>query len=95
MVYVTATAPYVFLVVLLARGLTLDGALDGVSFYLTADWTRLYEFKVGTQNPALGIHILNSENEKQPCTFKKQSRAFYYGVLGCNKDELLYFYLLQ
>ena len=45
-VYVTATAPYIFLTILLIRGLTLDGAMDGVKFYITPDWNRLTEFKV-------------------------------------------------
>ena len=45
-VYVTATAPYVLLTVLLIRGLTLDGAMDGVMWYITPDFTRLAEPQV-------------------------------------------------
>uniref|UniRef100_A0A3Q3XMR5 Transporter n=1 Tax=Mola mola TaxID=94237 RepID=A0A3Q3XMR5_MOLML len=52
-VYFTATFPYVMLVVLLVRGLTLPGALDGVKFYLYPDPTRLADPQVwmdaGTQ----------------------------------------------
>ena len=40
--WVTATAPYVVMFVLLIRGLTLEGSLQGVKFYLTVDdWTKL------------------------------------------------------
>ncbi|XP_045214812.2 sodium- and chloride-dependent glycine transporter 1-like [Mercenaria mercenaria] len=40
-VYVTATAPYVLLTVLLIRGLMLDGAIDGVVWYITPDFEKL------------------------------------------------------
>lgn len=42
-VYFTATFPYVMLVVLLVRGLTLPGAMDGLAFYLYPDPTRLVD----------------------------------------------------
>ncbi|XP_046689503.1 sodium- and chloride-dependent GABA transporter 2-like isoform X2 [Silurus meridionalis] len=52
-VYFTATFPYVMLVVLLLRGITLPGAFDGIRFYLYPDPTRLAEPQVwmdaGTQ----------------------------------------------
>ena len=34
MVWLTATMPYVVLTILLLRGLMLEGAVDGISFYL-------------------------------------------------------------
>ncbi|TWW61925.1 Sodium- and chloride-dependent GABA transporter 3 [Takifugu flavidus] len=40
-VYVTATFPYVMLLVLLIRGVTLPGAFDGIKFYLYPDISRL------------------------------------------------------
>lgn len=45
-VYFTATFPYVMLVVLLVRGLTLPGAIDGIKFYLYPDPTRLTDPQV-------------------------------------------------
>ncbi|KAG7280214.1 hypothetical protein CRUP_037575 [Coryphaenoides rupestris] len=40
-VYVTATFPYFVLLVLIIKGATLEGSLQGVAFYLTPDWGRL------------------------------------------------------
>lgn len=40
-VYVTATAPYVFLTVMFVKGLTLDGAMDGIMVFLTPDFSKL------------------------------------------------------
>ncbi|KAG5837923.1 hypothetical protein ANANG_G00218260 [Anguilla anguilla] len=45
-VYFTATFPYVMLVALLIRGLTLPGAKDGIIFYLYPDPTRLTDPQV-------------------------------------------------
>ncbi|KAM9859650.1 sodium- and chloride-dependent GABA transporter 2-like [Aulostomus maculatus] len=52
-VYFTATFPYVMLAVLLVRGLTLPGAINGIKFYLYPDPSRLTDPQVwmdaGTQ----------------------------------------------
>lgn len=46
-VWVTALAPYVVLLILLARGVTLPGAADGIRYYLTPEWHKLKNSKVG------------------------------------------------
>ncbi|XP_078487226.1 sodium- and chloride-dependent glycine transporter 2 [Ciona intestinalis] len=45
-VYFTATFPYVVLTVLLIRGLTLDGAMDGVRYFFEPKWEKLLTAKV-------------------------------------------------
>ena len=41
LVYFTSTFPYVMLFILLGRGLTLDGAIDGVVYYLRPQFYKL------------------------------------------------------
>ncbi|GAB0098904.1 Transporter [Sergentomyia squamirostris] len=45
-VWVTALAPYVVLLILLARGVTLPGAADGIHYYLTPEWHKLKNSRV-------------------------------------------------
>ncbi|XP_034404112.1 sodium- and chloride-dependent GABA transporter 2-like isoform X1 [Cyclopterus lumpus] len=56
-VYFTATFPYVMLVILLIRGLSLPGALQGVLYYLLPDPSRLADPQVWLE---AGIQILFS-----------------------------------
>ncbi|KAJ6645983.1 Sodium-dependent serotonin transporter, partial [Pseudolycoriella hygida] len=45
-VWVTALAPYVVLIILLIRGVSLPGADEGIRYYLTPEWHKLKNSKV-------------------------------------------------
>lgn len=45
-VWVTALAPYIVLLFLLIRGVTLPGAAEGIRYYLTPQWHKLAYSKV-------------------------------------------------
>ncbi|XP_069114116.1 sodium- and chloride-dependent glycine transporter 1-like isoform X1 [Argopecten irradians] len=94
-VYVTVLLPYVLLTIFLIRGLTLDGAAEGILFYLRADFSRLLHFQVWLEaavqvffslGPAWGSLITMSSYSK----FKNNClKDAMYGTLA---DGLSSFY---
>lgn len=48
-VWVTATMPYVVLTILLIRGLMLPGALEGISYYLKPELSKLKQTQVSSR----------------------------------------------
>lgn len=40
-VYFTATFPYVVLLILLVRGLTLPNAIEGITYYVKPDFSKI------------------------------------------------------
>lgn len=38
--------PYVFLIIILIRGLFLPGAIDGIIYYLNPNWEKLTHLQV-------------------------------------------------
>lgn len=67
--FFTATFPYVMLFVLLIRGITLPGAVDGIIYYLYPDVSRLSDPQVNmhVQSSYLTIHIVLSKYRPKVC----------------------------
>ena len=55
MVYITATFPYILLTVMLIRSAMLDGAYDGIVFYLKPDWSKLADATVSFLSASIGL----------------------------------------
>ncbi|CAM1317765.1 Uncharacterised protein g6835 [Pycnogonum litorale] len=44
-VYYTATLPFMFIIILIVRACSLDGAMDGLKIFCTPDWSNLLNIK--------------------------------------------------
>lgn len=102
-VYICALSPYVILLVLLVRGLTLPGASTGIGFFLTPNMTKLSEITVwkdaGTQVfysygvgfgtlIALGSHNKYNQNCVRSAIFTCLRILFIKQVLFSFRDAL-------
>ncbi|XP_061600345.1 sodium- and chloride-dependent GABA transporter 2-like [Cololabis saira] len=87
--YFTATFPFVVLIILLIRGVTLPGAIDGIIYYLYPDVSRLKDPQVwmdaGTQiffSYAIGLGFLTSLGSYNPYNNNCYRDCFYLCLLN-------------
>ncbi|KAK0138111.1 Sodium-dependent serotonin transporter [Merluccius polli] len=89
-VWVTATLPYVVLLILLVRGATLPGAWRGVVFYLTPQWSKLLETSVWVDAAAQiffslgpGFGVLLALSSYNPFTNNCYRDAIVTSLVNC------------
>jgi hypothetical protein len=57
-VYFTATAPYVFLTILLIRGCLLPGSREGILYYvIPRDWSKLLDLKASSRKDSIDSYL--------------------------------------
>ena len=57
-VYFTATVPYLLLFVFLWRAVTLPGAMEGIIYFLTPQWDKMWDAKVTALRKVSFFHMV-------------------------------------
>jgi len=68
-VWVTATFPYIVLTILLIRGLSLPGAYQGISYYLSPKLSLLKETRVRNRAPRYDKERRENKLSADDCIF--------------------------
>jgi NSS family neurotransmitter:Na+ symporter len=89
-VLVTVPLPVLCLVILAIRGLTLPGAIDGVTYYLQPDFSKLADARVWLAaygqilfSLSLGMGILQAYASYLPKDADISNNAFMTGLINC------------
>ena len=86
--YFTATAPYLIMIILLIRGLMLPGAMKGVEFYMNPDFSKIWTWRVwadaGTQvffSYAVSIGVLHAFGSFNPWHHNCFRDSFLFSIV--------------
>ena len=58
--YFLAVFPYLVLIILLIRAMTLEGAMDGVRYFIIPEWEKLFEAKLWYECILLKKYLSNT-----------------------------------
>lgn len=78
-VYFSATFPYVILIILLIRGVTLEGASQGIVYYLRPRWELITKASVSFELFGGSLHIYTDSpmgNDRQLSSITRRKQIF-------------------